>query len=225
MTMAALLHKDANGAPLLPELIKRSGLGTTEWLQKYLDCYLSPLLHCFYYHDMAFMPHGENIFLVLKDYIPVKAYIKDLTEETVIFNELLVLPEKVKRIQLTEEDDIRIQSLLADVFDCFFRFLSAILDESNFPETQFWGLVAECISDYQKRFPELKDKFSRFDLFVPEFLCCCLNRLQLKNNLQMLDLTDPSKSFQMVGLLKNPIAHLKPRRVVKGNSFYKMETV
>ena len=33
---------------------------------RYLDAYLAPLLHCFYAHDLAFMPHGENVILVLR---------------------------------------------------------------------------------------------------------------------------------------------------------------
>jgi len=43
-------------------------------------------------------------------------------------------------------------------------------------------------------------------LFVSEFDACCLNRLQLRNNKQMLDLADPIDSLQFVGKLKNPVA-------------------
>ena len=38
-----------------------------EWLRRYLDAYLRPLLHCFYAYDLVFMPHGENVILVLRD--------------------------------------------------------------------------------------------------------------------------------------------------------------
>ncbi|WP_197085042.1 hypothetical protein [Saccharothrix sp. ST-888] len=34
----------------------------------------------------------------------------------------------------------------------------------------------------------------------------CLNRLQLRNNRQMVDLADPSGALQLVGTLRNPIA-------------------
>src|SRR5262249_16189763 len=45
MTMAALLHRDRDGAALLPLLIHASGLGVDAWLDRYLDCYLLPLVH------------------------------------------------------------------------------------------------------------------------------------------------------------------------------------
>ena len=35
---------------------------------------------------------------------------------------------------------------------------------------------------------------------------CCLNRLQLKNTKQMLDLAEPIESLQLKGVLKNPVA-------------------
>ncbi|WP_198511788.1 IucA/IucC family C-terminal-domain containing protein, partial [Bacillus subtilis] len=36
----------------------------------YLTCYLSPLLHCFYQHDLVFMPHGENLIMLLENNVP-----------------------------------------------------------------------------------------------------------------------------------------------------------
>jgi len=87
MTMAALLHTDAQGTALLPELIKSSGIDTTSWLRHYLNCYLSPpLLHCFYAYDLVFMPHGENLILVLENNVPVRAIMKDIAEEAAIMN-------------------------------------------------------------------------------------------------------------------------------------------
>jgi siderophore synthetase component len=56
--------------------------------------------------------------------------------------------------------------------------------------------------------PELADKFKQYDMFAPEFALSCLNRLQLRNNKQMVDLADPAGALQLVGNLKNPIAGL-----------------
>ena len=56
--------------------------------------------------------------------------------------------------------------------------------------------------------PELADRFRRYDLFAPEFALSCLNRLQLRDNQQMVDLADPSGALQLVGTLANPIAGL-----------------
>lgn len=46
--------------------------------------------------------------------------------------------------------------------------------------------------------------FARHDLFAPDFALSCLNRLQLRNNQEMLDLADPSGGLQMAGRLVNP---------------------
>ena len=225
LTMAALLHIDNQEKAFLPELIKKSGLNVSEWMKRYLDVYFSPLLHCFYYYDIAFMPHGENIILVLdNNNIPVHAFIKDITEEVMLYNQEIELPEKVKRIQIIDEpDDIKMQSFFSDIFDCFFRFLSSLLDEhTEFSENQFWKLVTDCILEYQSCFPELNEKFKKYDLFISSFDCCCLNRLQLKNNQQMIDLSNPSINLQFAGKLDNPIAIFKKEQK-EMNQFMKHE--
>ena len=54
--------------------------------------------------------------------------------------------------------------------------------------------------------PELAEKFERYDMFAPEFALSCLNRLQLRNNRQMVDLADPAGALQLIGTLKNPVS-------------------
>ena len=210
MTMAALLHVDRNGAALLPGLIAASGEDTTTWLKQYLQCYLAPLLHCFYQYELVFMPHGENLILVMESHVPVKAIMKDITEEIVVFNDHPSIPEKAKRICVEVPEELKILSIFTDIFDCFFRFLSQILvQHCQYPDQQFWKLVAECVHDYQQENTHLAEKFERYDLFAPEFTLSCLNRLQLRNHKQMLDLADPVGSLQFAGTLKNPIAPYK----------------
>lgn len=207
MTMAALLHVDQSGNAFVSELIQKSGISAKEWISRYLDAYLSPLLHCFYQHEMVFMPHGENLILVLENHIPVKAIMKDITEEVMVFNGEIPLPEKVKRIHIDMKEPLRILCIFNDVFQFYFRFLSAILSETQtLSEEDFWSAVADCIREYQSAHLHLQEQFKKYNLFVSEFDSCCLNRLQLRNNKQMLDLADPVDSLQFVGKLKNPVA-------------------
>ncbi|WP_299252868.1 GNAT family N-acetyltransferase [uncultured Aquimarina sp.] len=210
ITMASFLHIDNDGNSLLAEFIKQSPFDTNTWLRKYLHAYLSPLLHCFYAHELVFMPHGENIIMVMENHTPVKILMKDITEEIIVFYLDQDMPEKVKRLYTNTSDKMKVLTLFTDVFDCFFRFLSTILEKHlGFPEDLFWELVSECIHLYQFRHPELTSKFERYDLFVPEFDRCCLNRLQLKNTQQMLNLADPMESLILEGTLQNPIAKFK----------------
>ncbi|WP_103071601.1 IucA/IucC family protein [Aquimarina sediminis] len=214
MTMAAFLHMDKDGSSLLVELIKSSPFDTSVWLKKYLHCYLSPLLHCFYTYEMVFMPHGENLIMVMENHTPVKVLMKDITEEVIVFNPELDLPEKVKRLYTETSDKMKVLSIFTDVFDCFFRFMANVLAEhGRYPEELFWKLVADCIYTYQKEHPELEEKYIKYNLFESEFDRCCLNRLQLNNTKQMLDLADPIESLQFVGTLKNPIAEYSSKTV------------
>ncbi|MFJ3928662.1 IucA/IucC family protein [Streptomyces sp. NPDC090029] len=207
-TMAALLHTDREGTSYAGALIARSPLSPKEWLRRYLDAYLVPVLHTFYAYDLVFMPHGENVILVIgEDGAVDRAIFKDIAEEIVVMDPDAVLPPAVERIRADIPEEERILSVFTDVFDCFFRFLGATLDaEGVLAEEEFWGTVAECVHDYQDAMPQFADRFARYDVFAGEFALSCLNRLQLRNNQQMVDLADPSAALQFVGTLANPVA-------------------
>ncbi len=207
MTMAAFLHVDHLGEALLPKIIERSGLTIENWLRRYLKAYLSPLLHCFYHFDLVFMPHGENIIMVLENHVPTNVLLKDITEEACILNPDVKLPEHLKRMYAPVPEDVKLLSIFTDIFDGFFRFMSHILEEhATFHEEEFWKIVAENINEYQNGHPENKAKYKQYDLFATDFHLSCLNRLQLNNHKQMIDLDDPVALLQFAGRLQNPIA-------------------
>jgi siderophore synthetase component len=209
-TMAALLHVDRAGASLAGALIARSGLTPAAWLRHYLDAYLTPLLHCFYAYDLVFMPHGENVILVLDERgVPRRALFKDLAEEIGVMSADVSLPPPVERIRSVVPDDMKTLSIFTDVFDGVLRFLAANLHaDGTLRQNRFWAAVAGCVTDYQASMPELADRFRRYDLFAPRFSRSCLNRLQLHNTRQMVDLDDPDPTagLQFAGTLDNPIA-------------------
>ncbi|WP_314412081.1 IucA/IucC family protein [Streptomyces kroppenstedtii] len=208
-TMASLVHVDHEGSSIAAALIERSGLTPVEWLRRYLRAYFTPLLHSFYAYDLVFMPHGENVVLVLKDGVVERAVYKDIAEEIAVMDPDAVLPPTVERLRVDVPEDKKLLSIFTDVFDCFFRFLAANLAaEGVIGEDDFWRTVAGCVRDYQASAPELADRFRQYDMFAPEFALSCLNRLQLRDNEQMVDLADPAGALQLVGTLKNPIAGL-----------------
>ncbi|CAM5289526.1 IucA/IucC family protein [Streptomyces tanashiensis] len=207
-TMASLLHLDHAGASFAGALIKESGLEPRVWLRQYLDAYLLPILHCFYAYDLVFMPHGENVILVLDERGAVdRAIFKDIAEEICVMDPAAVLPPAVERVRAEVPEDMKLLSVFTDVFDCFFRFLGATLAAGGvLDEDGFWRTVAECVRGYQEAKPELADRFAQYDMFAETFALSALNRLQLRNNKQMVDLADPSAALQLVGDLVNPIA-------------------
>jgi siderophore synthetase component len=228
MTMAALLHVDKDGHALLPELIRLSGLGATAWLGRYLQAYLTPLLHCFYAHDLTFMPHGENLILVLSGHVPVRAIMKDIAEECAILDLAAKtrLPERVDRIAVDVPDHFKLLGIFIDVFDGVLRHVNQVLVENGCcTQDEFWRAVADCVHDYQDAHPERADKYAHYDMFVPEFLHSCLNRLQLGNNVQMVNLSDPASSLKMAGNLVNPIARFRRRPAAEAQAAAMAESV
>lgn len=210
MTMASLLHVDVKGEAVLPALIASSGLSVDAWLKQYLQAYLSPLLHCLYQHRLVFMPHGENLILVLENNVPVKVLMKDIGEEICVLNSDQQLPDGVDRISVKVPPEEEVLAIFTDVFDCFFRFVAQILYQyGSYSTDRFWHQVAMCVVDYQNAHPELNERFQQHDLFAPEFALSCLNRLHLNDNQQMIDLADPSKNLQFFGTLNNPIARYR----------------
>ncbi|GAA4350224.1 GNAT family N-acetyltransferase [Angustibacter luteus] len=205
MTMAALLHVDGHGRSLAAELVARSGLDPRDWLRRYLQAYLVPVVHLLYRHDVALMPHGENIILVLRDGVVDRVLLKDIGEEVLVVTLDRELPADVGRIQFDVPAELRPLSVLTDVVDSFLRFLGARLDASGtLPEREFWSVAAQVLAEYQQRHPDVAGAVE--ELFAPEFARSCLNRLQLRKNDEMVDLEDPAYSLCLEGTLVNPLA-------------------
>ena len=204
--MASLLHRDRDGSPLVVELIGASGLEPGEWVASYLRAYLRPLVHCLLAHDLAFMPHGENLVMVLRDHVPTRMVMKDIGEEVAVLADR-PLPDEVARIRSVVTPDLAALAIHTDVFDGFLRHLGGILSGSGLLcDHHFWGLVRDCIAGHVADHPELAAAAETYDLLRPEFAHSCLNRLQLRNTLQMVDLADQAESLIFAGTLANPAA-------------------
>jgi siderophore synthetase component len=207
-TMASLLHVDAEGRPFASALIERSGLDASEWLSRYFDAYLVPIAHCLFRHGLVFMPHGENVILALRDGAVERVFLKDIGEEVALLNGMTAVPPELARVAYEVPDEHAVLCVLADVVDGFLRFLAPILDgDGAIGEDAFWRTARESLLRYQQEHPELTASFARFDLFAEEFDLSCLNRLQLRNNRQMVDLEDQEGSLIYLGKLRNPLRY------------------
>lgn len=203
VTMASLLHRDASGTSFATALVRESGIAPEQWLRAYLDAYLYPLVHCLLTYELAFMPHGENLILVLQDGVVRRAVMKDIGEEVVVLGDQ-PLPDRIERIREVVDDDEKALAIFTDVFDGVLRHLSGILAEDGvLGEERFWALVAETIDRHAAEHPDTVRGLG-IDLRAARFAHSCLNRLQLRNTLQMVDLTNQSESLIYAGTLANP---------------------
>ncbi|WP_237704656.1 GNAT family N-acetyltransferase [Nesterenkonia sp. F] len=203
MTLAALLHRDDAGASAAAALIARSGLTAADWLAELLRAYLLPVVHCLEVHELAFMPHGENLILRLDAGRVVGAFMKDIGEEAAVVGHR-ELPAEIERIRHVVDDAEAAQVIFTDVFDGVLRHLAALLAVDGVLEEEgFWATVSAVLAEHEGL--DLRRR-RRLDLRVPDFVHHCLNRLQLRNTRQMVDLQDASGSMIRAGRLENPVA-------------------
>lgn len=206
-TMASLLHRDADGRSLAAAMIEASPLDAVSWLRCYLHAYVRPVAHCLLAHDLAFMPHGENLVLVLRDHVPTRVFMKDVGEEVCVMDAARPVPPEVERIRADVDLDVRALALHTDVFDGVLRHLAAILHvDGVLDEDDFWAEVSHCLRQHAEEHPDLADAVAAYDLHRPTFRHSCLNRLQLRNTLEMVDIADQSQSLIYAGTLDNPVA-------------------
>lgn len=206
MTMASLLHIDKHGTSFLIELIKSSGLSGREWISEYLERYLAPLLHIFYAYDVLFMPHGENIILIIEEDKPVGIFMKDIAEEVAILNHEGEIPEALVERAHTLVDSDKLEHFWSEVFDYFFRYLAVILDKNDcLDEDDFWQLVADHIYEYQEKHPEFHDKYVQLNLFEPTFKQVCVNQQKVLHDLGNLTLIGIKTNKQLNRDISNPL--------------------
>ena len=207
ITMAALLHRDHEGRSFVAELIRASGLEPDDWVRSCLRAYLRPLVHALLAHDLVFMPHGENLILVLDDNSVTGAFMKDIGEEVAVLGHR-ELPDEVERIRAVVSGEEKALSVFTDMFDGVLRHLSGILDVDGLLDAgRFWQLVAEVLDDYESDHPEhARGVSGDVDLRAARFAHSCLNRLQLRNTKQMVDIGNQAESLLYAGTMPNPVA-------------------
>lgn len=207
ITMAALLHRDHRGVAFASELIRASGQAPEDWVRSYLRAYLHPLVHALLAHDLVFMPHGENLILILDENIVTGAFMKDIGEEVAVLGHR-ELPGDVERIRALVPGEEKALSVFTDMFDGVLRHLGGILDSDGLLSSEkFWALVAEVLDRYETEHPDLaRGLAGDVDLRAERFAHSCLNRLQLRNTKQMVDIGNQAESLLYAGTMRNPVA-------------------
>lgn len=215
MTMAALLYVDDQGKSLVEELIEKSGLSIEEWLRAYMTAYLKPVLQIYYQHSLCIDPHGQNVILILKDYVPTRIALQDFV------GDILINEEGKKKLPQEFIDNMFNASpnpenaplvILIAVFDAFFRYLSDVLiTTADYSEVSFWNCVYDIITEYQEEHPELQDMFEKYDLLIPEFKRLIFNSRRLFNGYEE---TSGFPHMKKSGFIPNPLYQLVTSELV-----------
>jgi siderophore synthetase component len=184
-TLACLLQVDDHGRALVTELVHRSGLDPREWLRRLFAAVLPPLLHFLYRYGVVFSPHGENTIVVYDEHdVPARLAVKDFVDDVNVcaapLPELDTMPAEVSDVLLREEPEALCQFVQSGLFVGHLRYLADLVEQQmGVPEDEFWGQVRDEVLAYQRRFPDLADRFALFDLLAPHFDRLCLNRNRL----------------------------------------------
>ena len=184
LSQAALLHRDINGQSILAVLIQASGLSPLEWLKRFAEVSVTPLLICLYKYGLAFSPHGENTMLIHANGVPQKMVLKDFIDDVNLvdedFPELASLPIE-GQILLRHPAYELSHFIFTGLFMVHYRYICNVFlqDYPEHSEVEFWQTISLVIDAFHQAHPELAERIEKFAMFRAEFEKICLNRVRL----------------------------------------------
>ena len=184
LSQAALLHRDINGQSILAVLIQASGLSPLQWLKRFAEVSVTPLLICLYKYGLAFSPHGENTMLIHASGVPQKMVLKDFIDDINLvdedFPELASLPIE-GQILLRHPAHELSHFIFTGLFMVHYRYICNVFlqDYPEHSEVEFWQTISLVIDTFHQAHPELAERIEKFAMFRAEFEKICLNRVRL----------------------------------------------
>ncbi len=184
LSQAALLHRDINGQSILAVLIQASGLSPLQWLKRFAEVSVTPLLICLYKYGLAFSPHGENTMLIHANGVPQKMVLKDFIDDINLvdedFPELTSLPIE-GQILLRHPAHELSHFIFTGLFMVHYRYICNVFlqDYPEHSEVEFWQTISSVIDAFHQAHPELAERIEKFAMFRAEFEKICLNRVRL----------------------------------------------
>ena len=184
LSQAALLHRDINGQSILAVLIQASGLSPLQWLKRFAQVSVTPLLICLYKYGLAFSPHGENTMLIHANGVPQKMVLKDFIDDVNLvdedFPELASLPIE-GQILLRHPAHELSHFIFTGLFMVHYRYICNVFlqDYPEHSEVEFWQTISSVIDAFHQAHPELAERIEKFAMFKAEFEKICLNRVRL----------------------------------------------
>jgi len=174
-----LTARERDGTPLVDGWVR--ALGVAAWVSYVVEVSAVPLLHLLCRHGIALEAHAQNMVLLHRDGVPTRVALKDFHDGVRFARAQLAEPQLCPRLAPTpahhqnrnsflETDDL---DLVADFLLDAFVFINIgelgifLADAYDLPERDFWAIVSDVVTAYQRRFPELADRFALFDVRKP----------------------------------------------------------
>lgn len=177
----ALTTLDLKGRPLINDWLIKYGIDN--WLLQLFETSILPVIHFLYAHGIALETHAQNMILIHEDGMPSRVALKDFHDgirfskkhlnQSKEYPELKETPNfhaQINKNSFLETDDVvAVRDFIHDAL-FFINFGELALFMKNhykYDELKFWGLIRNVIESYQKRFPQLEERYRLFNLFAP----------------------------------------------------------
>jgi siderophore synthetase component len=174
-----LTARERDGTPLVDGWVRAHGLAT--WLALVVEASAIPLLHLLCRHGVALEAHAQNMVLLHREGVPTRVALRDFHDGVRFSRAALAEPELCPQLipppphhqnrnSFLETDDL---GLVADfLLDAFFfinlgELAIFLADAYDLDERRFWAIVSDAIATYERRFPELAERFALFDVRKP----------------------------------------------------------
>ncbi|MGH3774633.1 MAG: IucA/IucC family protein [Pseudonocardiaceae bacterium] len=174
-----LTARELDGTPLVDPWV--GALGVRRWVEELVAVSVLPLVHLLQCHGIALEAHAQNMVLVHSAGRPRRLAVKDFHDGVRFSRRHLADPGRcpelagtpahhTNRNSFVETDDLDLVTdflLDALLFINLGELAMLLADCYGFDEQEFWAVVRSAIQAYHRRFPELTDRFARFDVFKP----------------------------------------------------------
>jgi siderophore synthetase component len=216
--LAAVLHRDVSGEPLVAALIDASSADATTWVAELISTLIRPLLHLMHHYGITVNPHGENLSIICgPEGLPARLVIKDLIDDVNISTEPIPArgpePDSHDRVLPRKPWHILRQYLVDALFLGVLNPLADLLASSALvAPDKLWAMLRGEIEQYARAHPQYQDRLEATALLGETFARYPLNGYRLTLGYTDLDTRPP---IPVTGRMPNPmhgVESLKPSR-------------
>ncbi|MGC4943002.1 IucA/IucC family protein [Kribbella sp. DT2] len=205
--LAAVLHVDAAGEPLVASYIKRSGVSPEVWISHLLSTIVRPLLHLLHHYGITVNPHGENLAIICDPSgLPSRLVVKDLVDDVNLSTAPIpargMEPDSHDRVLPRKPWSVLRQYLVDALFLGVLNPLAHLV-----PEVDLWGLLRGELDLYTTQNPHLTPRLEATALTGESFTRYPLNGYRLTLGYTDLDTRPP---IPKTGSLPSPLNTAKP---------------
>lgn len=206
--LAAVLHRDAAGEPLVAALIQRSGASATAWVGDLLAALLRPLLHLLHHYGITVNPHGENLAVICgPEGMPARIVVKDLVDDVNVSTEPIaargIEPDSHQRVLPRKPWPVLRQYLVDALFLGVLAPLGDLLEDAELlAADELWSMARGEIELYGSTFPAHAGRVEATALLGETFARYPLNGYRLSSGYADLDTRPP---VPLTGRMPNPL--------------------